>query len=113
MLGMDVVVIITWVGLGQEVLCGNGKIPPGSLGMRLLTCSNLLVVFGGGSMGSASLVVKRGVWVIFVVLLCRKIQLHQRNGGLLLPEVGLMGNRSNGSSFVIVETIFPVASTSR
>ena len=44
MLGRDVVVIIGWVRLGQEALCGNRKIAPGSLGLRLLTSSILLVV---------------------------------------------------------------------
>ena len=50
---MAVVVIIGWVGLGQEALCANGKIPPGSLGLRLLTSSIFLVGLGGGggSMG--------------------------------------------------------------
>ena len=60
MLGREVVVIIGCVGLGQEALCGNGKIPPGSLGMRLLTSSIFLAGLGGGSMGRASFVVKRG-----------------------------------------------------
>ena len=82
MLGREVVVIIGWVGLGQEALCGNGKIPPGSLG--LLTSSNLLVGLGGGSIGTASFVIKKGVWGTFVVLVWRKIQLHQRNGGSTL-----------------------------
>ena len=77
------VVIIEWVGVGQEALCDNGKIPPDSLGLRLLTSSILL---GGwsGSMGSAIFVVKRGVWRTFVVRLWRKIQLHQRNYGSTL-----------------------------
>ena len=61
MLGREVVVIIGWVGLGQEAQCGNGKIPPGGLGLRLLSSSILLVGLGGGSMGRASFVVKRGV----------------------------------------------------
>ena len=81
---MEVLVIIGWVGLGQEALCGNGKIPPGSFGLRLLTSSILLVGLGGGSMGRASFVVKRGVWGTFVVLVWKKIQLHQRNGGSTL-----------------------------
>ena len=38
MLGMEVVVISGWVGLGQKAMCGNG----------------------GGSMGRASFLVKRG-----------------------------------------------------
>ena len=37
MLGREVVVISGWVGLGQNALFGNGKIPLGSLGLRLLT----------------------------------------------------------------------------
>ena len=39
MLGREVVAISGWVGLGQNALCGNGKIPLGSLGLRLLTSS--------------------------------------------------------------------------
>ena len=41
------VVISRWVGLGQNDLCGNGKIPPGSLCLRLLTSSILRVGLGG------------------------------------------------------------------
>ena len=45
-------VIIGWVGLGKEALCGNEKIPPGSLGLRLISSAILLVgLGGGGSMG--------------------------------------------------------------
>ena len=84
MLGTEVVVISGWVGLGHKALCGNGKIPPGSLGLRLLTSYILQVGLGGGSMGRASFVVKRGVWGTFVVLVWRKIQLHQRNSGSTL-----------------------------
>ena len=40
-------------------------------------------------MGRASFVVKRGVCGTFVVLVWRKIQLHQRTVELLWPEVGL------------------------
>ena len=36
------------IGLGQKALCGNGKIPLGSLGLRLLTSSILQVVVWGG-----------------------------------------------------------------
>ena len=43
MLGREVVVIIRWLVLGQEAQCGNGKMPSGSLGLRLLTSSILLV----------------------------------------------------------------------
>ena len=47
-------------------------------------CGCLLVRFfrwdWGGSMRRASFVAKRGVWGTFVVLVWRKIQLHQRNG---------------------------------
>ena len=52
MLGREVVVIIGWVGLGYEVLCGNGK-----------TAMWLREGYGGT-----------------FVLVWRKIQLHQRNG---------------------------------
>ena len=72
MLGREVVVISGWVGLGQKALCGNGKIPSRSLGMRLLTISILQVGLGGSSMGRASFVVKRGIWGTFVVLVWRK-----------------------------------------
>ena len=48
MLGRVVMVIIGWVGLGQEALCGNGKIPPGSLGLRLISSAILLVGLGRG-----------------------------------------------------------------
>ena len=81
MMGRKVVVISEWVGLGKKALYGNGKIPSGSLGLRLRTSSILHVVLGGGSMGRASFVVKRRVWGTFVVLVWRKIQLHQRDGG--------------------------------
>ena len=36
-------VIIAWVGLGYEALCGNGKIPPGSLGLWLISSAISLV----------------------------------------------------------------------
>ena len=55
MLGREMVVISGWVGLGENALYGNGKIPLGSLGMRLLASSIFQV--GGGSMGRASFVV--------------------------------------------------------
>ena len=84
MLGREVVVISGWVGIGQNALCGNGKIPLGSLGLRLLTSSIFQVGLGGSSIGRASFVVKRGVWGTFVVLVWRKIQLHQRNSGATL-----------------------------
>ena len=84
MLGMEVVVIIGWVGLGKEAVCGNGKIPPGSFSLWLLTSYICLVGLGGGNMGRASFVDRRGVWGTFVVLVWRKIQLHQRNGGSTL-----------------------------
>ena len=74
------VVIRGWVGLGEKALSGNGKIPLGSLGLRLLTSSIFSGGIRGGSMGRASFVIKRGVWGTFVVLVWRKIQLHQRNG---------------------------------
>ena len=61
MLGREVVVISGWLGLGQNALCGNGTIPLGSFGLRLLTSYIFQVGFGGGSMGRASFVVKRGV----------------------------------------------------
>ena len=84
MLGREMLVISGWVGLGKTALSGNGKIPLGSLCLRLLTSSIFQVGMGGGSMGTASFVVKRGVWGTFVVLVWRKIQLHQRNGGATL-----------------------------
>ena len=84
MLGRQVVVISGWVCLGQNTLCGNGKIPLGSLGLRLITSSIFQVGLGGGSIVRASFVVKRGVCGTFVVLVWRKIQLHQRNGGATL-----------------------------
>ena len=40
---------------GARALCGNGNIPPGSLGLRLLTSFILLVGLGGGSMGGLAL----------------------------------------------------------
>ena len=46
MLGREVVVISGWVGLGKNVLCGNWKIPLGSLGLRLLTRSIFQVGLG-------------------------------------------------------------------
>ena len=80
MLGSDLMVIIGWVVLGQEALCGNGKIPLGSLGLWLFT-SFILLVGLGVQYGRVSFVVKRGVLGTFVVLVWRKIQLQQRNGG--------------------------------
>ena len=46
----------------------------------------------------------RGVW--------RNIQLHKGNGGSSWAWGWLVWNWPNGSSFVIVETIFSVTSTS-
>ena len=70
-----------------------------------------LVGLGGGSIGRASFVVKIEIWKTFVVLLWRKIQLQEWwiYFGLKLAY----GESSNGSSFVIIETISSVASTSR
>ena len=79
MLGREVVVISGWVSLGQNALCGNGKIPLGSLG--LLTSSIFQVEFGGGSIWRVCYVVKIGVRGTVVGLVWRKIQLPQRNGG--------------------------------
>ena len=69
---------------GGKCSGGNGKIPLGSLCLRLLTSSIFQLGLGGGSMGTTSFVVKRGVWGTFVVLVWRKIQLHQRNDGATL-----------------------------
>ena len=63
-------------------------------------------------MGRASFVVKRGVWGMFVVLVWRKIQLHQRNHFddriqcLNLVKIGLLlsvmvETVSNGGHFVM------------
>ena len=84
MLGREMVAISGWVGLGENALNGNGKIPLGSLCLRLLTSFIFQLGLGGGSKGTTSFVVKRGVWGTFVVLVWRKIQLHQRNGGATL-----------------------------
>ena len=48
MLGMEMVVISGWVGLEQNALYGNGEIPSGSLGLRLLTSSIKQGDLGGG-----------------------------------------------------------------
>ena len=47
MLGREVMVISGWVGLGKNALCGNGKIPLCSLGLRLLTSFIFQVGLGG------------------------------------------------------------------
>ena len=60
MLGRDVVVISGWVCLGKTTLCGNGKIPLGSLGLQLLTSSSFQVGLGGGSMGGLALWLREG-----------------------------------------------------
>ena len=60
MLDMEVVVIIGCVGLGQYALCGNGKIPPGSLVLRLLTSSILLVGLGVVVWGGLALWLREG-----------------------------------------------------
>ena len=88
MLGREVVVII---GLGENARCGNGKIPSGTFGLWLLNSSILQVGLGVVVRGGLALWFKRGVWEMFVVLVWRKIQLHQRNGGSTEPEVGLWG----------------------
>ena len=49
---VGVVVIIGWVGLGYEALCGNGKVPSGILGLWLISSAILqvglgVVVWGG------------------------------------------------------------------
>ena len=67
------------------------EVPPGSLGMWMISSVILLVGLGGGSMGRASFVVERGIWRTFIVLEWRKIQLHKRKVHLLLPDVGLWG----------------------
>ena len=91
MLGRDVVVIIRWVGLAQEALCGNGKIPPGSLGLRLLTNSILLVGLGVLVWGGLAL------WLIEGyggrLLFCYGGRFNSIRGmvDLLWSEVGLWG----------------------
>ena len=64
---------------GVECSVWQWENPIGCLGLRLLTSSIFQVGLWGGSMGRASFVVKT-----FVVLVCGKIQLHQRNGGATL-----------------------------
>ena len=92
-----------WMGrIGARGLCGNGR------SHRVAwVCGWLLVLFcwwdWGRSMGSASFVVKRGVWGTFVVLVdWGRFNSIRGMMDLLWPEVGLW---PNGSSFVIVETM--------
>ena len=47
MLVREMVVISGWVGLGENALSGNGKIPLGSLCLWLLTSSIFQVGLGG------------------------------------------------------------------
>ena len=56
---------------------------------------------GGAGKGKANFVVARGVW--------KKIQLHKGNGRSIWAWSWLVGNGSNGSSFVIVVTFFSLS----
>ena len=51
---------IGWLGLRQEALCDNGKIPLGSLDLWLISSALFLVGLGGGSKGRDSLWLRDG-----------------------------------------------------
>ena len=89
MLGREMVVISGWVGQGENALSGNGKIPLGSLCLRLLTSSIFQVGLGGGSMLTASFVVKRGYGGRLLFWYGGRFNSIRGTVGLLWPEFGL------------------------
>ena len=91
MLGRDLEVIIGWIGLEQEALCGNGKIPPGSLGLRLISSSILLVGLEGECMGMASLWLREGYGGCLLFWYGGRFNSKRGMVDLLWPEVDLWG----------------------
>ena len=87
MLGREVVVISGWIGLGQNALCGNGKIPLGSLGLRLLTSSILHVGLGVVVWGGLALWLREGYGGC--LLFWYGGRFNSIRGTVELPEVGL------------------------
>ena len=92
MLCMEVVVISGWVGLGQKALCGDGKIPSGSLGMWLFTISILQVELGGGGVvvwGGLALWLREGYGGRLLFWYGGRFNSIRGTVDLLWPEVGL------------------------
>ena len=92
MLGREVVVISGWVGLGQKALCGNGKIPPGSLGLRLLTSSILQVGLGVVVWGGLRLWLREGYGGRLLFWYGKRFNSIRGTVDLLWPKVGLWGS---------------------
>ena len=89
MLGREVVVISGWVGLGQNALCGNGKIPLGSLGLRLLTSSIFQVGLGVVVRGGPALWLREGYGGRLLFWYGGRFNSIRGMLELLWPEVGL------------------------
>ena len=86
------------IGPGQEALCGNGKIPPGSLGLLLISSAILLVGLGVAVWGGLALRLREGYGECLLFWYGGRFNSIRGMVDLLWP----MGDRSNGSSFVIV-----------
>ena len=91
MLGRDVVVIIGWVGLGQAALCGNGKISPGSLGLRLITSAIFLVGLGVVVWGGLALWLRERYGGRLLFWYGGRFNSIRGMVDLLWPEIGLWG----------------------
>ena len=83
------VVISGWVGLGQNALCGNGKIPLGSLGLRLHTRSIFQVGLGVVVWGGLALWLREGYGGHLLFWYGGRFNSIRGMVELLWPEVGL------------------------
>ena len=89
MLGREVVVISGYVGLGQNVLCGNGKISLGSLGLRLFISFIFQVGLGVVIWGGLALWLRKGYGGRFLFCYGGRFNSIRGTVDLLWPEVGL------------------------
>ena len=89
MLGREMVVISGWVGLGKTALSGNGKIPLGSLCLRLLTSSIFQVGLGVVVWGRLALWLREGYGGRLLFWYGGRFNSIRGTVGLLWPEFGL------------------------
>ena len=89
MLGREVVIISVCVGLGKKALCGNGKFPLGSFGLRLLTSSILQVGLGVVIWGWLALWLREGYRGRLLFWYGGRFNSIRGMVDLLWPEVGL------------------------
>ena len=89
MLGREMVVISGWVGLGGNALCSNGKIPLGSLCLRLLTSLFFRWEWGVVVWGGLALWLREGYGGRLLFWYGGRFNYIRGTVGLLWPEFGL------------------------